>query len=554
MIANLRLSRRLGVSKILARLAISSLNRRLNHIGLRPDALSRNSDNNMRQSTVVNSTHSSASLNPPNGCHLKSGAGQRALALLTLSLCVLSSSVLPAEDGTRPNIIFILADDLGYGELGCYGQKIIQTPHLNQMAIEGLQFNQFYAGATVCAPSRSVLMTGLHHGHTRVRGNAGKLNPKAQALTEEDVTVAGVLRTSGYRTALIGKWGLGDVGEAASGLPEKQGFDEFFGYLNQHHAHNHFPDFLWRNEQKVSLPNKITPVGESGGGYATEAVQFADDLFVEEALRFVTLNKDRPFYLQWCLVIPHANNERTRELKNGAHVPDFGPYADRNWPDPDKGHAAMITRLDSYVGRMLNHLKELELDKNTLVVFTSDNGPHNESNHDLKRFQPSGPLSGTKRSLTEGGIRVPAIAWWPGRITAGTKSAHVAYFGDWMATTAELSGSVVPENRDSLSFLPSLLGETARQKSHDLLYWEFHEGGFRQAALYQGRWKALRSNGPDEPIQLFDLQKDVAESQDVSTQQPELTDTLSSYLSSARSESANWPAIWKSDHQRRGAR
>ena len=237
--------------------------------------------------------------------------------VLCLVAAALSVSVCPVVRGDdRPNLIWIMADDLGYGDLGCYGQKVIQTPNLDRMASEGMRFTQFYAGATVCAPSRSVLMTGQHHGHTRVRGNAGQSNPIAQALREDDVTVARALNDAGYKTALVGKWGLGDIGAAESGLPRKQGFDYFFGYLNQRHAHNHFPDFLWRNEQKISLPNKITPVGDDGAGYADEAVLYADDLFADEALKFVANNQNNPFFLYWCMVIPHANNERTRALKD----------------------------------------------------------------------------------------------------------------------------------------------------------------------------------------------------------------------------------------------
>ena len=291
----------------------------------------------------------------------------------------------------RPNLVFILADDLGYAELGCYGQRVIKTPCLDRMAGEGIRFTHFYAGATVCAPSRSVLMTGLHHGHTRVRGNAGG---QRQALRETDVTVARVLQAAGYRTALIGKWGLGEEGAAASGLPRKQGFDEFYGYLNQHHAHNHFPDFLWRNETRERTENVVTPVGDSGAGYATKAVQFADDLFADEAIKFVTTNTDKPFFLYWSMVSPHANNERTKALRDGAEVPDYGIYAEEQWPAPDKGQAAMVTRLDSHVGRFLKQLDALGLSENTLVVFTSDNGPHNESNHDLGRFEPAGTILG----------------------------------------------------------------------------------------------------------------------------------------------------------------
>ncbi len=446
----------------------------------------------------------------------------------------------------KPNLIWIMADDLGYGDLGCYGQKVITTPNLDQMAAEGMRFTQFYSGATVCAPSRSVLMTGLHHGHTRVRGNAGKKNPIAQALRSEDVTVAKVLQQSGYRTALIGKWGLGDVGEAESGLPRKHGFDEFYGFLNQTHAHNHYPDYLWRNESRENLPNVVTPIGDNGGGFATEAKVYADDLFADEAIKFVRTNKSQPFFLYWSMVVPHANNERNRELKNGAEVPDFGPYADLDWPEPDRGQAAMISRLDSYVGRMLKTLRDEGLADNTLVIFTSDNGPHNESNHNLARFNPSGPYSGIKRSLTDGGIRVPMIAWWPSKIKSQATSEHVAYFGDWMATAAEVAGTQPPANCDSISFLPTLLGDSSKQQRHEFLYWEFHEGGFKQAALYQGRWKGIRSGSPDAPVAVFDQQHDVAEKTNVASSHPEIAKKLSDYLSTARSDSADWKPQWKS--------
>ncbi len=464
--------------------------------------------------------------------------------LVWLALVGLTVWVDVTRAGEKPNLIWIMADDLGYGDLGCYGQKVIATPHLDRMAAEGIRFTHFYAGATVCAPSRSVLMTGQHHGHTRVRGNAGAANPAAQALRADDVTVAKVLQQAGYRTALIGKWGLGDVGAADTGLPRRQGFDEFFGYLNQQHAHNHFPSFLWRNEAQVTLRNKIIPVGDNGAGYATEAVEFADDLFADAAIQFVRDHRSRPFFLYWCLVIPHANNERTRALKNGAHVPDFGPYADQDWPDPDKGQAAMITRLDGYVGRMLAELKQCGLANNTLVIFTSDNGPHHESNHDLKRFNPSGPLTGIKRSLTDGGIRIPLIVQWPGTIAAGQVSDHVGYSGDWMATACELAGIAVPAGRDSLSFAPTLLGKPDVQTRHEFLYWEFHEGGFKQAAVYQGRWKGIRTGAPDAPITLYDQQTDIAEKTDVAAQHPEIAAKIGAYLSSARTPSPEWEPRW----------
>ena len=442
----------------------------------------------------------------------------------------------------RPNLIWIMADDLGYGDLGCYGQKVIKTPHLDRMASEGLRFTHFYAGATVCAPSRSVLMTGLHHGHTSVRGNSGRTNPAAQALKPEDVTVAETLQKAGYRTALIGKWGLGDVGVAETGLPRQQGFDEFFGYLNQTHAHNHYPDYLWRNESKVELPNYVTPVGDNGGGYSEDAVLFSDDLFADEALKFVAKNQESPFFLYWSLVIPHANNERAREIGDGANVPDYWPYAKMDWPDQDKGQAAMITRLDSYVGRMMDRLKELELAENTLVIFTSDNGPHNESKHDLTRFDPAGPYTGIKRSLTDGGIRVPFIAWWPGRVQPG-ESDHVGYFPDWFPTAAELAQVEMPEGLDGISLVPSLIGE-GEQKEHEFLYWEFHEGGFKQAALYQSRWKGIRTGGPDAPVQLYDQKNDVAETDDVAAEHPDIAEKIGTYLSTARTPLPEWEPKW----------
>ena len=469
------------------------------------------------------------------------------LTLIALGLALATSSLSAAE---RPNIIWIMADDLGYGDLGCFGQKVITTPNLDRMAKEGMKFTHFYAGATVCAPSRSVLMTGLHHGHTRVRGNSGKTNPAAQALKEGDVTVAKVLQEAGYKTALIGKWGLGDEGAAATGLPRKQGFDYFYGYLNQTHAHNHYPDYLWRNETKEPLSNIVTPLGENGGGYATQPVHFSDDLFADEALKYVEENKAAPFFLYWSMVVPHANNERTRELKDGAEVPDYGPYEGKDWPKPDKGQAAMISRLDGYVGRMLDLLKAQGLAEKTLVIFTSDNGPHDESNHDLARFNPSGPYTGIKRSLTDGGIRVPLIAWWPGKVKADTETGHVASFADWLGTAADLAGAKAPEEIDSISFKPTLLGQEGQGK-HEFLYWEFHEGGFKHAALYQGRWKGIRQGGPEAPVLLYDQQNDVAEKTNVAKEHPEIAEKIGTYLKTARSELPEWEPRWKADGKKK---
>ena len=442
---------------------------------------------------------------------------------LLITLALLSPLAALAAPARPPNLIWIMADDLGYGDLGSYGQKVISTPHLDRMAQEGLRFTQFYAGATVCAPSRSVLMTGRHHGRTRVRGNAGTVNPAAQALREGDTTVAGALQAAGYATALIGKWGLGDVGAAAGGLPRRHGFGYFFGFLNQTHAHNHFPDFLWRNEDRISLPNKVTPVGSvPGAGYATDAVLFADDLFTDEALKFVSNHQQRPFFLYWSMIIPHANNERTRELKNGAHVPDFGPYAGKDWPEPDKGQAAMITRMDSYVGRMLAQLRQLGLAENTLVIFTSDNGPHNESNHDLSRFEPSGALNGIKRSLTDGGIRVPALAWWPGTVKPGSVIGAPVSSPDFFPTLLEAAGAKPAPGQilDGVSLVPVLRGGAAPERA---IFWQYphygNQGGAPAAAVRRGPWKLIHWF-EDDRFELFNVVADLGEATDLAAREP----------------------------------
>ncbi|RYD30863.1 MAG: N-acetylgalactosamine-6-sulfatase, partial [Verrucomicrobiaceae bacterium] len=331
------------------------------------------------------------------------------LAALAAAFCSsVSIGIVQAEE--RPNIILILADDLGYGELGCYGQRKIRTPHLDRMATEGTRFTQFYAGCTVCAPSRCVLMTGLHNGHGTVRGNAGPRNPQAQTLRAGEVTVASLLKSAGYRTALAGKWGLGDEPEGA-GHPLKQGFDSFFGFLSQSHAHNHYPDFLWRGTEKVRLKNDLVPIGKGGAGYSTNRLEYADDLFADEAVKWIQADKANPFFLFLSLVIPHANNERTRALKTGTEVPDFGPYAGEDWSDALKGQAASITRMDGYVGRIRETVEAAGLGRKTLILFSSDNGPHAEGGNQPAFFNAGGPFRGIKRALTDGGIRVPLIAW-----------------------------------------------------------------------------------------------------------------------------------------------
>ncbi len=458
----------------------------------------------------------------------------RRACLLVLGLAALG---LGHAQPAKPNIIFILADDLGYGEPGSYGEKLIQTPHLDRMAAEGMRFTQFYAGNTVCAPSRSVLMTGQHMGHTRVRGNGGGL---MQSLQAGDITVARVLQQAGYATGLVGKWGLGELDQP--GEPRQQGFDYYFGYLNQTHAHNHFPNFLWRNGEKVAVPNDLVQIGPvTGAGYSKNRAAYGDDLLAADALDYITRHRDRPFFLFYSMVSPHANNERSRELGEGNEVPDQGAYQGQAWHDSMKNHAAMVTRLDQAVGDVFAQLKKLKLDERTLVMFSSDNGPHKEGgpNYDPVFFTASGPLRGIKRNLTDGGIRVPFIARWPGRIKAATTSAHVGYFGDLMATWAEVGGATPPPRIDSISLVPTLLGRGA-QPDHEYLYWEFYEQGVSQALLLDGRWKAIRLKKLNAPIEIYDVTKDIGEKVDLAGRHPEVVARAAALMKSARYDNEHW--------------
>ncbi|MFA6546778.1 MAG: arylsulfatase, partial [Limisphaerales bacterium] len=387
-----------------------------------------------------------------------------------------------------------------------------------------------------------------HTGHTRVRGNAGTANPLAQSLRPGDVTVAKVLKDAGYTTGLIGKWGLGDEGEAAIGLPTRQGFDYFFGYANQHHAHNYYPDFLMRGEEQVKLRNKVGPGSADnpiarrfGVGYASEKVEYSHDLLAADSLKWVEQQKDRPFFLYLAFTTPHANNEAGRDLKNGQEVPDFGIYADKDWSPQNKGQAAMITRMDRDIGRLFDLLKRLKLDEQTLVCFSSDNGPHNEGGHTPELFQPAGPLRGMKRSLTDGGIRVPFIVRWPGRIKPGVVSPQVGWFADVLATAGEVSGAKAPVQTDGVSLLPTLLGQPGKQAQHKHLYWEFHERGFNQAVLMDNRWKAIRLGRLDAPVELYDVTSDPGETRNLATEQPERVARAKELFVSARTDSPDWP-------------
>lgn len=442
----------------------------------------------------------------------------------------------------KPNIIFVLADDLGYGDLGCYGQQKIQTPNIDRMAAEGMRFTDAYAGSTVCAPSRCSLMTGVHTGHTYVRGNR-EIQPMGQLpLLPDTTTIPRLLKKAGYTTALCGKWGLG--GPGSSGVPNKQGFDYFFGYLCQRHAHNYYPEFLFRNEERVPLVgNKVAEPRGDGAGVAIERAQYSHDLIAAEALQFIRKNhalsvvegKDRPFFLYLAVTLPHANNEAE---KNGMEIPDYGVYANRSWPDPQKGHAAMIGRLDRDLGRVIETLKKLAIDDNTLIIFSSDNGPHREGGADPEFNDSNGPLRGCKRDLYEGGIRVPMIARWPDRIKAGTLSHHVCAFWDFMPTFAEVAGIDEAPPTDGVSILPTLMGQPDKQKQHDFLYWEFHEQGSKQA-VRMGDWKAVRF-GVQGKLELFNLKDDIGEKRDVAGQYPEIVAKIEDYLKTARTKSQFW--------------
>ncbi len=438
---------------------------------------------------------------------------------------------------SRPNVVFILADDLGYGDLGVYGQKLIRTPNIDRLAAEGIRFTDFYAGSTVCAPSRAVLMTGRHTGHAGVRGNAGGGAVSIQALGPGERTIAHLFKDAGYATALFGKWGLGEVG--SPGHPDRMGFDAFFGYLNQRHAHNYYPTFLFRDETRVALRNVAEKEDENGAGRARVRAEYSHDVIVDAALRWVDENRARPFFLFLAVTIPHANNEARAAMGDGQEVPDYGEYAREPWPNPDKGQAAMVSRLDRDVGRLLEKLEALGLAGDTLVLFSSDNGPHQEGGNDPERFDANGPLRGLKRALYEGGIRVPTIARWPGRVAPGSVSSHVGYFGDFFATCAEVLGQGVPAGLDSLSLLPILTGRPGEQKAHDYLYWEFYEQGGRQAVRF-GSWKAIREPMKTGRVQLFDLSKDIGEEKDLAASRKDLVARAEGYMDEAHVPDPRW--------------
>jgi arylsulfatase A-like enzyme len=444
----------------------------------------------------------------------------RHIVSLFLSLGVLCVQNATGDDSVKPNIIFILSDDVAQGDLGCYGQKLIETPRLDQMAAEGTRYMQAYCGTSVCAPSRSSLVTGLHMGHCPIRANR-EIQPEGQMpMPEGTYTVAKLLKGQGYATACIGKWGMGMF--HTSGSPLKVGFDHFFGYNCQRHAHSYFPPYLYNDDQRFQLP------GNARGGRQT----YAQNLIADEILRWVRENKDGPFFLFYAVTLPHGRFE----------IDDQGIYRDKDWTNLQKNYAAMITRLDSDVGRLFDLLKDLEIDQNTIVFFSGDNGSSFNPNSEIgRKFDQTmgGKLRGFKRGMYEGALRQAAMVRWPGKVPAGRVTNEPWAFWDFLPTAAELAGASLPSDvkTDGLSLVSFLKGGDAPQR--DYFYWELHEGRSIQA-IRIGDWKAVR-NGPSAPIELYNLKTDVGETKDVSAQHPELVARAQSLMAAARVDDPNWP-------------
>jgi arylsulfatase A-like enzyme len=468
-----------------------------------------------------------------------------AACVLAVSVCS-SVAVAGDEAAGQPNIIYILADDAGYGDFGCYGGTQLATPNIDRMAADGMKFTRHYAGCTVCAPSRCVLMTGLHTGHCRVRGNSPGL------LLDEDVTIAEVLKAAGYSTACIGKWGIGAPPPLSD--PNDQGFDLFYGYVSMWHAHNFYPEFLIRNGQEERLRNVSQPQwrGMDGRGVAEKRVDYAPELLTDEVLQFIRRDHHQPFFLYYALNVPHTNNEGGRHNPSGEKgmevrmtadgQPDFGPFADTDWPDPEKGFATMMHHIDRDVGRILETLQQQGLDDNTIVLFSSDNGPHQEGGHRMDFFDSNGPLRGMKRDLYEGGIRVPFIVRWPGHVKAGVTSDLISGFQDMLPTFAELAGSETPAGLDGISLVPELTGKGI-QPRHNFMYWEFSEQKGKRA-IVKDDWKLVQLQvATDTPsdFELYDLASDLNESNDISDRHPDVVRELAALLEAAHVPNESYP-------------
>ncbi len=461
---------------------------------------------------------------------------QRASFLLVAAMLVAVNDGPTAwqQRPAGPNILLIHADDLGYGDVSVYGQAKFQTPSIDRLAREGTRFTQYYSGSTVCAPSRAALMTGKHTGHAWVRGN-GEI-----PLRPEDVTVAELLRDAGYRTAVIGKWGLGTPG--TTGQPDKKGFEHSFGFLDHRHAHRQYTDHLYRNVERVSVDLER---------------DYVNDLFTKEAATFIERSDARPFFIYLSYTVPHAElrvpddsiapfrdkfgekpfeNQKADARPTGA-TPDSPSLGYRSQAMPKAAFAGMITRMDRDIGRLLDLLRERGLDNRTLVMFTSDNGPHREGGAAPEFFNSSGGLRGIKRDLYEGGIRVPMIARWTGTVPAGKTSDHVWAHWDMLPTLTELAGAKTPSGLDGQSTTRALRGQP--QPSQPYLYWEFHERGFQQA-VRMGRWKAVRlKNGA--PLELYDLEADRNEEREIAAKHPDIVAKIEAFLKTARTESERWP-------------
>jgi len=461
--------------------------------------------------------------------------GMTTLSLLALTSC---NEKAVSEKQVQPNVIFILVDDMGFGDLSCFGQKILTTPNIDRMAREGMVFTNFYTGSTVCAPSRASLLTGKDTGHTSVRGNM-----PAQLVADDEMTIAKVMQQAGYKTAAVGKWGIGHPPPLDD--PKRKGFDSFFGYVNMWHAHNCFPEFLYRDGQKVGLKNKLraNPDGSNpwadmpeGTGIAAEREEYVHDLFDKEALDIITQNKDNKFFLYLAYNVPHANNEGGND---GMEVPSFGEYEDKDWPKTEKGFASMMRNIDNSVGMIMSKLKELGIDDNTMLIFCSDNGPHQEGGHLVEFFDSNGQYRGSKRDFYDGGVRTPFIVRWPSGVKAGSTSDHLAAFWDVLPTFCDLTGVAKPDDTNGISFMPTLTDNSAGQTNHDYLYWEFFEQGGKQAIL-KDNWKAIKLNVRDQktPVifELYDISKDTGEQVNVADQHPEIVAQMEQLFKESRVE------------------
>jgi arylsulfatase A-like enzyme len=421
-----------------------------------------------------------------------------------------------------PNIVLILADDLGYGDCGCYGQTRLRTPNIDRLGKDGMRWTQFYAGSTVCAPSRCVLMTGKHTGRCLIRGNSKESLPPSETIFPE------ILREAGYHCGLFGKWGLGQAG--STGTPLKKGFDDFLGYLDQSHAHNFFTTFLDFKEGRKQLRNIVPNESEMGAGIASEKIDDASEIILEQALDFLKNHKSEPFFLFLSINLPHANNEAGNR---GTQEFGFGRYAQEDWPAAEKGFANMVEKMDLQVGRLIDRIDALELGESTLILFTSDNGPHHEGGHKDTFFSSSGSLKGSKRSLNDGGIRVPTLARWTGKIKPSSVSDQIGCFDDLFPTFTELAAASqsLPTDLTGVSLVPTLLGNPEQQKQREYLYWSFYEGGLGQA-VRSGPWKFVEQPLGSVP-KLYRIDQDPKEEKDLASSEPYILTKMKKHIADA---------------------